>query len=49
MDPLLVIVILILVLWGGGLLYGVGSLIHLLLVVCVAILIVRLLRSSGAA
>jgi hypothetical protein len=43
MDPLLIIVILLILLYGGGLWYGLGGILNLLLVVCVAILLVRLL------
>lgn len=42
MDPLWLIVILLLVFWGGGLAYGATSLVHVLLVVALVIVVYRL-------
>jgi hypothetical protein len=45
---LLVIVLILLVLWGGGFAFHLGgSLIHLLLVLALVVLIVRLLRGRA--
>lgn len=45
MDPLLIVILVLLVLWLGGFAYGVGSLIHVLLLVVLVVVIVRILRS----
>ncbi len=47
MDPLLILIILLIVFWGGGLaIVGTGyTLIHLLLVIALVVFVVRLLQS----
>jgi uncharacterized membrane protein YtjA (UPF0391 family) len=46
MDPLLLIVIILIVLWLGGMgtAYTAGGLIHVLLVIALVVLVVRLIQ-----
>jgi hypothetical protein len=48
MDPLLILVIMFIVFWGGGLaIVGPGyPLLHLLLVLAVVVIVIRLLRGE---
>lgn len=46
MDPLLVIIIVLIVLWLGGLSFGAPSLVHLLLVIALVVIVIRLLRGE---
>jgi hypothetical protein len=49
MDPLVLILIIVLVLWLGGWLFipAAGSLIHVLLVIAVVLLVIRLVQGWG--
>lgn len=48
MDPLLIIVLVLIILWAtGAFIFPVGSIVHLLLVVILIVVLVRLLRGQS--
>lgn len=46
MDPLFLIVLILVVLWIGGLSFGAGSIIHLLLFIVLVVIVIRLARGE---